>query len=151
MQVVKRIVPPMSNEIITLVKDTSLARIVMVYEIIWNAQKFAKTDGLLWPLFYTGAFLPAVQRRFNRDVPDILRKNWIITGVKIMSILEIKNMRKSFGKTEVLKVLIFRLKKGQVVSVIGSSGSGKTTFLRCINFLERADSGQVILDGKSYL
>ena len=56
MQVVKRIVPPMSNEIITLVKDTSLARIVMVYEIIWNAQKFAKTDGLLWPLFYTGAF-----------------------------------------------------------------------------------------------
>lgn len=56
MQVIKRIVPPMSNEIITLVKDTSLARIVMVYEIIWNAQKFIKSDGLLWPLFYTGAF-----------------------------------------------------------------------------------------------
>ena len=56
LQVIKRIVPPMSNEIITLVKDTSLARVVMVYEIIWNAQKFVKTDGLLWPLFYTGAF-----------------------------------------------------------------------------------------------
>lgn len=56
MQVVKRVVPPMSNEIITLVKDTSLARIVMVYELIWNAQKFVKSDGLLWPLFYTGAF-----------------------------------------------------------------------------------------------
>ncbi len=56
MQVVKRIVPPMSNEIITLVKDTSLARIIMVYEIIWNAQLFIKSDGLLWPLFYTGAF-----------------------------------------------------------------------------------------------
>ena len=56
LQVIKRIVPPMSNEIITLVKDTSLARIVMVYEIIWNAQKFIKSDGLLWPLFYTGAF-----------------------------------------------------------------------------------------------
>jgi len=55
-QVIKRIVPPMSNEIITLVKDTSLARIIMVYEIIWNAQKFIKSDGLLWPLFYTGAF-----------------------------------------------------------------------------------------------
>lgn len=55
-QVIKRIVPPISNEIITLVKDTSLARIIMVYEIIWNAQKFVKTDGLLWPLFYTGAF-----------------------------------------------------------------------------------------------
>lgn len=55
-QVVKRIVPPMSNEIITLVKDTSLARIIMVYEIIWNAQKFIKSDGLLWPLFYTAVF-----------------------------------------------------------------------------------------------
>lgn len=55
-QVIKRIVPPMSNEIITLVKDTSLARIVMVYEIIWNAQKFIKSDGLIWPLFYSGAF-----------------------------------------------------------------------------------------------
>ncbi len=56
LQVVKRIVPPMSNEIITLVKDTSLARIVMVYEIIWAAQKFAKSDGLIWPLFYTAVF-----------------------------------------------------------------------------------------------
>ena len=56
MQVVKRIVPPMSNEIITLVKDTSLARIIAVYEIIWSAQSFAKSDGLIWPLFYTAAF-----------------------------------------------------------------------------------------------
>ena len=56
MQVFKHIVPPMSNEIITLVKDTSLARIIMVYEIIWNAQKFIKSDGLLWPLFYTGVY-----------------------------------------------------------------------------------------------
>ncbi len=55
-QVIKRIVPPMSNEIITLVKDTALSRIILVYEIIWNAQKFIKTDGLLWPLFYTGVF-----------------------------------------------------------------------------------------------
>lgn len=56
LQVIKRIVPPMSNEIITLVKDTSLARVIMVYEIIWNAQKYIKSAGLLWPLFYTGVF-----------------------------------------------------------------------------------------------
>lgn len=56
LQMIKRIVPPMSNEIITLVKDTSLARIIAVYEIIWNAQAFAKSAGLVWPLFYTGAF-----------------------------------------------------------------------------------------------
>ncbi len=56
LQVVKRIIPPMSNEIITLVKDTSLARMISVYEIIWAGQAFIKSDGLLWPLFYTGAF-----------------------------------------------------------------------------------------------
>ena len=56
MQVVKRIVPPMSNEIITLVKDTSLVRIIAVTEIIKNAEYFAKNNGLIWPLFYTGAF-----------------------------------------------------------------------------------------------
>ncbi len=56
LQVVKRIVPPMSNEIITLVKDTSLARIISVYEIIWNGSAFIKSDGIIWPLLYTGAF-----------------------------------------------------------------------------------------------
>lgn len=56
MQVVKRIVPPMSNEIITLVKDTSLARIIAVYEIIWAGQTYIKMEGLIWPLFYTGVF-----------------------------------------------------------------------------------------------
>ena len=56
LQVIKRIIPPMSNEIITLVKDTSLARIIAVYEIIWSAQVYIKSAGLIWPLFYTGAF-----------------------------------------------------------------------------------------------
>ena len=56
MQVVKRIVPPMSNEIITLVKDTSLSRIIAVYEIIFMAQSFIKSAGLIWPLFSTAIF-----------------------------------------------------------------------------------------------
>jgi len=56
LQVIKRIIPPMSNEIITLVKDTSLARIIAVYEVIWSAERFIKLKGLIWPLFYTGAF-----------------------------------------------------------------------------------------------
>jgi len=55
LQVIKRILPPMSNEIITLVKDTSLARIIGIYEIIWAGESFIK-KGLIWPLFYTGAF-----------------------------------------------------------------------------------------------
>lgn len=55
-QVIKRIVPPMSNEIITLVKDTSLARIIAVYELIWAGQAFIKSAGIIWPLFFTGIF-----------------------------------------------------------------------------------------------
>ena len=55
LQVVKRIMAPMSNEIITLVKDTSLARVISIYEIIWAGESFIK-KGMIWPLFYTGVF-----------------------------------------------------------------------------------------------
>ena len=65
-----------------------------------------------------------------------------------MPILEVKNIQKSFGKTEVLKGLSFSLNKGEVLSIIGSSGSGKTTLLRCINFLEIADKGEIYVNGK---
>ena len=56
LQVIKRIIPPMSNEIITLVKDTSLARIITYYELIFFAQRYIKNGGLLWPLFYTAVY-----------------------------------------------------------------------------------------------
>lgn len=55
-QVIKRIIPPMSNEIITLVKDTSLARVISVYEITWLGQSFIKNGGQIWPLFFTGVY-----------------------------------------------------------------------------------------------
>ncbi len=56
LQVVKRIIAPMSNEVITLVKDTSLARVIGYYELIYFAQRYSKNDGLLWPLFYTAVY-----------------------------------------------------------------------------------------------
>ncbi len=56
LQVIKHIIPPMSNEIITLVKDTSLARIITYYEIIYFAESYIRTAGLIWPLFYTAVF-----------------------------------------------------------------------------------------------
>ena len=64
-----------------------------------------------------------------------------------MSILEVNNLKKSFGGTPVLKGISFTLEKGEVLSIIGSSGSGKTTLLRCINSLETADSGSITVDG----
>jgi len=60
-----------------------------------------------------------------------------------MSILEVKNIHKTFGRTEVLKDINFSLEPGEVVSIIGSSGSGKTTLLRCLNFLETPDVGVI--------
>lgn len=60
-----------------------------------------------------------------------------------MAMLEVKNIKKSFGRTEVLKDVSFSLEKGEVISIIGSSGSGKTTLLRCLNFLERPDTGMI--------
>ena len=65
-----------------------------------------------------------------------------------MSVLEVKNIKKSFGKTEVLKGIDFSLEKGEVLVIIGSSGSGKTTLLRCLNFLEIADEGTISVEGK---
>lgn len=56
MQVIKRIIPPMSNEIVTLVKDTSLVRVIAVYELTWNGQSFIKSSGIIWPLFMTGVY-----------------------------------------------------------------------------------------------
>lgn len=56
LQMIKRVVPPMSNEIITLVKDTSLARIIAAYELTFIGYSFMKSDGLVWPLFYAGVF-----------------------------------------------------------------------------------------------
>lgn len=60
--------------------------------------------------------------------------------------LEVKNIRKSFGETEVLKGVDLRVEKGDVVAILGPSGSGKTTLLRCINFLEHADEGTMLFD-----
>jgi polar amino acid transport system permease protein len=56
LQMIKRIVPPMSNEIITLVKDTSLARIIAITELIKAGESYMKSAGIIWPLFYTGLF-----------------------------------------------------------------------------------------------
>ncbi len=65
-----------------------------------------------------------------------------------MALLEVKNIYKKFGKTEVLCGIDFSLEKGEVLCIIGSSGSGKTTLLRCLNFLERADAGSISVGGE---
>ena len=63
-------------------------------------------------------------------------------------ILETRNLKKSFGKLEVLKGISTEIRRGEVVSIIGPSGGGKSTFLRCLNLLETPDSGQVLFKGQ---
>lgn len=65
-----------------------------------------------------------------------------------MNILDVKNLKKSFGTLEVLKGISFSLKKGEVLCLIGASGSGKSTVLRCLNYLETPDSGEIYFKGK---
>ena len=60
-----------------------------------------------------------------------------------MAFLEVRNLKKSFGKTEVLKGINFSMEKGEAIALIGASGGGKTTFLRCLNFLEMANAGEI--------
>ncbi len=67
------------------------------------------------------------------------------------TIIEVKHLRKTFGKTEVLKDINFDVHKGEVVCIIGASGSGKSTLLRCINLLETPTSGEILYRGKSIL
>ncbi len=67
-----------------------------------------------------------------------------------MSMLELKDIKKSFGKAGVLKGIDLNVEKGDVIAILGPSGSGKTTLLRCINFLERADSGTMVFDGVTH-
>ncbi len=66
-----------------------------------------------------------------------------------MAILEVRNLKKNFGELEVLKGIDFSLEKGDVMAVIGSSGNGKTTLLRCINFLETPNEGEIIVNGET--
>lgn len=68
-----------------------------------------------------------------------------------MSVLEIKNLQKSFGDNEVLADISFNVEKGDVISIIGSSGSGKSTMLRCINLLERPSGGQILYRGENIM
>ena len=65
-----------------------------------------------------------------------------------MAVLEVTNLKKNFGSTDVLKGVSFSLEVGQVLTIIGSSGSGKTTLLRCLNFLETPDEGAILVNGK---
>ena len=106
LQMVKRIVPPMSNEIITLVKDTSLSRIIALQEIIWAGQAFLKgtqgISGAIWPLFFTGIYYLHVLRRSARCCSAGWRRSWTISRRKEAAVCQ-------FWKSEISKKALTRI------------------------------------------
>ena len=149
MQVIKRIVPPMGNEVITLVKDTSLVRVIAVYEIMWNGQSFIKSSGIIWPLFFTGLYYLAFSGLLTLLLGWVEKKlDYFKVGGEDMALLEVKDVYKSFDELQVLKGISFSMDRGETMSVIGPSGGGKTTLLRCLNFLEMPSSGLISVNGQ---
>ena len=125
LQMIKRIVPPMSNEIITLVKDTSLARIISLQEIIWAGYAFLKGShgysGLVWPLFFTGVYYLIFNGLLTLSSAG-WRRNSTISARKegaTMPILEVNHINKSFGSTKVLDDISFSLDRGKALAIIG--------------------------------
>ena len=87
--------------------------------------------------------------KVNKD-NTLLESNNKANNTQQNVILEIENVKKDFGNTEVLKGINLKVNKGDVVAILGPSGAGKTTLLRCLNFLEKANDGTIIFDGKEY-
>ncbi len=68
--------------------------------------------------------------------------------MSLTPIIELIDMKKSFGQNQVLKGIDLKINKGEVVCIIGGSGSGKSTMLRCMNFLEKYDQGEIVVNGR---
>ncbi len=149
LQVVKRILPPMGNEIITLVKDTSLANTIANKEIIMMAKEYS-AKGLIWPLFSTALFFLcswAHSRCCSAGPKETglfpLLRRWKIWHYwKPPASGKISERQRSKG-------YFTDLEQGEALAIIGSSGSGKTTLLRCLNFLERPDTGVIKVNGET--
>ncbi len=131
--------PALGNSMIAMLKETSMAATITVMEMFRQAG----------PVRRSGADLPAVLHRTvlgsaaGRKAPgDVWREQAMM--------LDIKHVHKRFDKLEVLKGIDLTVNKGDVVAILGPSGSGKTTFLRCLNFLERADQGEMVFDGERF-
>lgn len=138
--------PAVSNITVNLIKGTSLAFLMTVKDVL-AIGKIAASYGYNYIEAYLDVFVvyiivcTIVQLVYriaeNESVPSVPCKE------SMPMLMSIKNVRKKFGGVEVLKDLNMEINKGDVVVILGPSGSGKTTFLRCLNFLERADEGQM--------
>ena len=175
-QVIKRVLPAVTNEMITLVKDTSLAFVLTVTEMFTIAKQIAAAQASVMPLMAAGVFyyifnlvvavvMEHVEKkckllpRIMQDARETVRgaKLYFCSQTEIQErykvtmsqiYLEMNHIKKTFGELEVLKDISLSVHKGEVVSVIGPSGSGKSTLLRCATMLEKMDGGELSFLGE---
>ena len=144
--------PSLFNNLISLVKDTSLAANITVTEMFMQTERIAGRTYQFMQLYIEVALVYLIFCTVLTWLQAWGEKklNYYQAGRESMALLEIKDIHKSFGNLNVLNGIDLTVNKGDVIAILGPSGSGKTTLLRCINYLETADAGTMIFNGKSY-
>ena len=162
----RQALPAYSNEIISMVKATSLASVITLGEVTFIAQKLISQTFRAIEIFVcAGAIYLLINftltrlillveygsRRTcaRRPANEPPRRPRMPDPAPPAPIVRALGLRKSFGALEVLKDVSVEAMPGEVISILGSSGSGKSTFLRCLNLLECPDEGQIVIDGKA--
>ena len=147
-QVIRNILPATGNEFVINIKDTSVLNVISVVELYFAGNTVAtQTYQYFQTFFVIAAIYFVLTFTVTRIYLHTRRRGSLMTE----TILEIKNLKKSYGKNEVLKDISLSVKKGEVISIIGSSGSGKSTFLRSINLLESPSGGEILYHGDNVL
>ena len=182
-QAIRVSLPAMSNELVTIVKLTSLVSVISLAEILLVGQRLYTQNFLvLETLTVVAFFYVLIVTLFDRGLSMLERRSDVIRrGQKARTLspqevaaklsgteasvdraqgksqqadtiaLEVTELRKAYGSHEVLKGVSLTVKSGEVISIIGRSGSGKTTFIRLLNGLERLDAGEVKLHGSPFI
>ena len=157
---VRHALPAYSTEMISMVKSTALVSLVTLWDVMSVALKI-RNDTLVTylPLILAGAIYFVVNYHHRRRLPRAraahVAASQAPAKLKEASMsaatpaITVDEMHKSFGQLEVLKGVSLRANDGDVISILGSSGSGKSTFLRCINLLETPDKGVVTVAGET--
>ena len=141
-------IPPIVNSCLDIIKMSSLGMTIGIQDIMGEAQLTAATyyktfeTYILAAVFYwiLAIVLGVVQKKVEKIISSAYQKH----------MLEIKNLSKSFGNQQVLDHISLKIEKGKVIAVIGPSGTGKSTLLRCINVLERPEEGTIQLDDQIF-
>ena len=158
-QAIKNSFPSIGNQLIVNIKDSSMLNVITVTELYFQTTSVAGSNYRYIETFMVSAVLYLILTTLASFLLNYLEKRMdsessmisVARRVFMETIIQIQHLQKHFGNLKVLNDVDFDIHKGEVVTIIGSSGSGKSTMLRCVNLLERMDGGHVLYHGKDIL